>query len=333
MQITLYSARSYDRESFDQVNRQHGHQIAYREELLSADSAGLAKGSEGICISVNDRADAAAIELLKANGCRVIVTRSMGFNQIDLTAAERNGLPVARVPHYSPNSVSEFTVGLILTLTRKIHLAYLRGREFNFNLTGLSGTQLSDKTIGVIGAGQIGSLVLKALAGFGCRLAYHDRQQRTDLEGIAQFVSIADLARDSDIVVFNVPLTKETHHMVNTETIPRIKRGALIVNTGRGGLIDAQALVEGIKSGHIGGAALDVYEDEAPIFYSDHSADVLHDDAFCRLMTFPNVIVTSHMAYLTDHALSDIAQTTLQAFSDFEKGRPLATRVVASGPT
>ncbi len=151
---------------------------------------------------------------------------------------------------------------------------------------------------------------------------------------IHDFLStIADLARDSDIVVFNVPLTKETQHMVNTETIPRMKRGALIVNTGRGGLIDAQALVEGIKSGQIGGAALDVYQDEAPIFYSDRSADVLQDDAFCRLMTFPNVIVTSHMAYLTDHALSDIAQTALQAFSDFEKGRPLATRVVASGPT
>jgi D-lactate dehydrogenase len=332
MRITLYSARPYDRESFDHVNRQHGHQIAYREELLSADSAGLAKGSDGICIYVNDRADAAAIESLKANGCRVIVTRSMGYNQIDLSAAARIGLPVARVPHYSPNSVSEFTVGLILTLTRKIHRAYLRSREFNFNLTGLSGTQLADKTIGVIGAGQIGALVLKALAGFGCRLVYHDLQQRADLEGVAQFVSIADLARESDIVVFNVPLTKETHHMVNTETIPRIKRGALIVNTGRGGLIDAQALVEGIKSGQIGGAALDVYEDEAPIFYSDRSADVLQDDAFCRLMTFPNVIVTSHMAYLTDHALSDIAQTALQAFSDFEKGRPLATRVLATGP-
>lgn len=327
--MTLYSARPYDRESFDEVNRQHGHQITYREELLSADSAGLAKGSEGVCIYVNDRADAAALEALRANGCRVIVTRSMGFNQIDLAAAGRAGLQVARVPHYSPNSVSEFTVGLILTLTRRIHRAYLRSREFNFSLTGLTGTQLSDKTVGVIGAGQIGSLVLKALAGFGCRLVYYDLHRRTDLEGIAQYAQISDLARESDIVVFNVPLNKETQHMVNAETIPRMKPGALIVNTGRGGLIDAQALVEGIKSGHIGGAALDVYEDEGPLFYSDRSADVLQDDAFCRLMTFPNVIVTSHMAYMTDHALRDIAQTTLQAFSDFEKGRPLATRVEA----
>ena len=168
-----------------------------------------------------------------------------------------------------------------------------------------------------------------------CFFAWHTITHRAILfPPRSKFLStIADLARDSDIVVFNVPLTKETQHMVNTETIPRMKRGALIVNTGRGGLIDAQALVEGIKSGQIGGAALDVYQDEAPIFYSDRSADVLQDDAFCRLMTFPNVIVTSHMAYLTDHALSDIAQTALQAFSDFEKGRPLATRVVASGPT
>jgi D-lactate dehydrogenase len=329
MRITLFSTRPYDRESFESVNQHHGHEIIYREELLTAESAPLAKGSEGVCVYVNDQVNAPAIQILKDSGCRIIVTRSMGFNQIDLATAERCGLPVARVPHYSPHSVSEFTVGLVLTLTRKIHRAYMRSRDFDFNLNGLTGTQLSDKTIGVVGAGQIGSLVIKALAGFGGRILYYDLNERPELQGVAQFMTIQGLAEVSDIVVLNLPLTPETHHLVNAETIPRLKSGVLIVNTGRGALIDAKALVEGIKSGQIGGAALDVYEDEASVFYADRSADILQDDIFCRLLTFPNVIVTSHMAYFTDHALSDIAQTTLQAFSDFASGKPLSTRVAA----
>ncbi len=327
MRITLFSARPYDRESFDLVNQEHGHEIAYREELLTADSAARAEGSDGVCIYVNDQANSGAIEALKAGGCRIIVTRSMGTNQIDLAAATAAGLPVARVPHYSPHSVSEFTVGLILMLTRKIHRAYLRSREFDFNLTGLTGSELSDKTIGVMGAGQIGGLLLKALSGFGCRLLYYDLKERADLKGIAEYTKQRTLARESDIVVLILPLTPETHHLVNDETIPLLKRGALIVNTGRGALIDARALVDGIKSGQIGGAALDVYEDEAGIFYSDRSSDVLQDDTFCRLMTFPNVIVTSHMAYFTDHALSDIAQSALMSFTEFEQGKPLTNKV------
>jgi D-lactate dehydrogenase len=333
MQITLYSARTYDRESFDPVNRDHGHEIAYCEALLTAASTALAAGSEGVCVSVNDQLDGAVIEALRVHGCRVIVTRSMGFNHIDLAAAENAGIPVARVPNYSPNSVSEFTVGLILTLTRKMHRAYLRSREADFDLRGLTGTQLSDKTIGLIGAGQIGALVLKALSGFGCRLLYHDLQARAELAGIADYVDAKVLAGESDIVVLNLPLTPDTHHLVNDTTIPYLKRGALIVNTGRGALIDAGALVAGIKSGHIGGAALDVYEDEAGLFYSDRSSEVLQDDTFCRLLSFPNVIVTSHMAYLTDHALRDIAQSTLQSFTEFQQGKPLSNRVAATLPS
>ncbi len=330
MRITLFSARAYDHDSFESVNQRHGHDITYRQELFTADNAELAKGSEGICVFVNDRVDDAAIEVLKANGCRIIVTRSMGFNHIDLAAAERCDLPVARVPHYSPYSVSEFTVGLILLLTRKIHRAYLRSREFDFHLDGLVGTQLFGKTIGVMGAGQIGSLILKALAGFNCRLLYYNLSKRDELEGIAEYVDGPTLAKQSDIVVFTLPLTPETYHLVSADTIPMLKPGALIVNTGRGGLIDARALVDGIKSGQIGGAALDVYEDEAGLLYSDRSSDVLQDDTFCRLLSFPNVIVTSHMGYFTDQALTDIAETTLQAFTEFEQGKPLSTRVQAS---
>jgi D-lactate dehydrogenase len=330
MKITVFSARAYDRESFEPVNRGLGHEITYCDALLTPETAALAGGSEGVCIAVNDQADATVIEALKAGGCRMLVTRSMGFNHIDLGAADRAGIPVARVPNYSPNSVSEFTVGLILSLTRKIHRAYLRSREFNFDLHGLTGTQLSDKTVGLVGAGQIGSLVLKALSGFGCRLLYHDLKAREELAPIAEFVDARELAAESDVIVLNLPLTPETHHLVNEETIPRLKHGALVINTGRGGLIEAAALVEGIKSGQIGGAALDVYEDEAGLFYQDRSSDVLSDDAFCRLMSFPNVIVTSHMAYLTDHALRDIAQATLQSFTEYEQGKPITNRVAAS---
>ncbi len=316
----MFSARSYDRESFNRID--HPHSIAFEPELLSERTVALAGDSAGVCISVNDTADRAVLSTLESQGCRIIVTRSMGHNHIDLDAAEELGFAVASVPHYSPNSVSEFTVGLILTLTRKIHRAYIRSRECDFDLRGLVGSQLSDKTVGVVGAGQIGALVLRALSGFGCRLIYHDLIERNELRGIAEYVSIADLARHSDIVTLNVPLTEKTYHLVNAEMIPGLKRGVLIVNTGRGGLIDAAALVEGIKSGAIGGAALDVYEEEAGLFYIDRSEDILEDDTFSRLLTFPNVIVTSHMAYLTDHALSDIAKSVIGSFDAFGAGRP-----------
>lgn len=318
MKVTMFSARSYDRESFGRID--HAHSFAFEPELLSQRTVALAGDAAGVCISVNDTADRAVLGALKSQGCRIIVTRSMGHNHIDLEAAREFGFTVASVPNYSPNSVSEFTVGLILALTRKIHRAYIRSRECDFDLRGLVGSQLSDKTVGVVGAGQIGALVLRALSGFGCRLIYHDLVERDELRGIAQYVPIAELARRSDIVTLNVPLTDKTYHLVNAEMIPGLKRGVLIVNTGRGGLIDAAALVEGIKSGAIGGAALDVYEEEAGLFYNDRSEDILEDDTFSRLLTFPNVIVTSHMAYLTDHALSDIARSVIGSFDAFEAG-------------
>lgn len=330
MKITMFSARSYDRESFDPVNAGR-HRIDYRSELLTAETARMAEGHEGVCISVNDTASREVMAALKENGCRILVTRTMGHNHIDLDAARDLGLTVASVPHYSPYSVSEFTVGLILALTRKIYRAYIRSREFDFDLRGLVGTQLHDKTVGVVGAGQIGQLVLKALSGFGCRLLYHDIAERPELADIATYVSIADLASESDIVTLNVPLTKDTYHLVNDRMIPQLKEGVLIINTGRGALIDAKALVDGLKSGEIGGAALDVYEEEAGLFYNDRSEDVLDDDTFARLLTFPNVIVTSHMAYLTDHALSDIATSVLGSFTSFEAGDAVKDVLLPAG--
>ena len=327
MRIAFFSALQCERTAFDVVNRDLGHEIGYFEERFESGTMELARGCGGVCVSVNDQVDATAIDALKSMGCEIIVTRSIGFNQIDLEAADQAGIPVARVPHYSPHSVSEFTVGLVLSLTRKIHRAFLRSREFNFSIEGLTGTQLSDKTVGILGAGQIGGLVLRALSGFGCRLLYHDLHRHSGLDDIASHGDLQTLTRESDILVLNLPLTPETRHTINAATVAQLKPGALIINTGRGALIDTEALVEGLKSGQVGGAAIDVYEDEAELFHADHSADVLQDDTFCRLLTFPNVIVTSHMAFLTDHALADIATTALRAFTEFEQGQPLTTRI------
>jgi len=320
MRIIVYSARSYDRDALREANAGLGHELVFVEDQLTPDTVRIVEGGAGVSVFVNDAVDARVLEMLAERGTRILVTRSMGVNHIDRTAAKLLGIEVHNVPSYSPNSVSEFTVGLILSLTRKIHRAYVRCRDQDFGLTGLVGVQLSDRTVGVVGAGQIGGLVLRALSGFGCRLIYFDQAARPELDGIATWVDIKTLAREADIVSFHVPLTKDTHHLVNAETIPFMKKGVMLVNTGRGALVDSSALIDGLKSGHIAGAALDVYEDEAGVFYTDRSEQPLQDDVLARLMSFPNVIVTSHMAYLTDHALRDIADTTLRAFTVFEKG-------------
>ncbi|MFO1039802.1 MAG: 2-hydroxyacid dehydrogenase [Geminicoccaceae bacterium] len=319
MRIIVYSARAYDRDVMREANAGLGHELVFVEDQLTPDTVRIVEGGAGVSVFVNDAVDARMLEMLAERGTRILVTRSMGVNHIDKAAATLLGIEVHNVPAYSPNSVSEFTVGLILTLTRKIHRAYVRCRDQDFGLTGLVGVQLSDRTVGVVGAGQIGGLVLKALSGFGCRLVYFDQMDRPELEGIAKRVDIGTLARESDIISFHVPLTPDTHHLVNAQTVPFLKRGVMLVNTGRGALIDSTALIEGLKAGHIAGAALDVYEDEAGVFYTDRSEQPLQDDVLARLMSFPNVIVTSHMAYLTDHALRDIADTTLRAFTAFEK--------------
>lgn len=327
MRIAVFSAHSYEIEAFEAANAAHGHEFVVLKERFDAAGVPAAEGCGGVCISVNDLADQAALEGLARLGIPILVTRSIGYDQIDLAAAERLGIVVARVPGYSPNSVSEFTLGLILTLTRKIHRAYLRTRESNFGLRGLVGSQLSDKTVGIVGAGQIGGLVVRALAGFGCRILIHDRQVRPELLALGAAVPLDQLLGGSDVIVLNVPLTPETRYLIDARAVQALKRGAIIVNTGRGALIDHRALVDGLKSGQVGGAALDVYEEEAGMFYADRSADILQDDVFCRLLTFPNVIITSHMAYLTDHALDDISRTVLAAFTAFERGEAVPTRL------
>ncbi|MCB0196541.1 MAG: 2-hydroxyacid dehydrogenase [Anaerolineae bacterium] len=319
MNIAVFSTKGYDLRSFEQVNAGYGHQLTFFEARLTADTASLATGFEGVCIFVNDEVDAAAIETMAAGGTQIIATRSAGYNQINLQAAAEHGVRVARVPAYSPNAVSEFTVGIILTLGRQIHRAYNRVRDANFELDGLQGFELREKTVGVFGTGKIGAAVIKNLSGFGCRILAFDRYPNPEIEPLAEYMADPqEIARQADILTFHIPLTPDTHHFINKETISQLKDGVFIVNTSRGALLDTAAIIEGLKSGKIGYLAIDVYEEESSLFFRDLSSEIVTDDVFARLLTFPNVLVTGHQAFLTDRALQNIAETTLTNFSEFE---------------
>jgi D-lactate dehydrogenase len=276
----------------------------------------LAAEFEGVCVFVNDVVNRSTIAQLATQGTKAIATRSAGFNHIDLQAAAANGITVTRVPAYSPNAVSEFTVGLILTLGRQIHRAYNRVRELNFELGGLEGFELRDKTIAVFGTGKIGAAVIKNLSGFGPRIVAYDQYRNPEVKHLCEYIdSPAEIARRADIITFHVPLTPETQHFINHQTIPNLKDGVFIVNTSRGALIDTRAVIEGLKSGKIGYLAIDVYEEEGDLFFEDLSNRVVKDDVFARLLTFPNVLVTGHQAFLTERALQNIAEVTLNNFT------------------
>ncbi|UCC52903.1 MAG: 2-hydroxyacid dehydrogenase [Anaerolineaceae bacterium] len=319
MKIAIFASKGYDRESLSAANIQYRHELMFYEPRLTKNTAALANGYEGVCVFVNDEVCRDAICQLAEGGTKIICTRSAGFNQIDLEAAEACGIVVARVPAYSPNAVSEFTVGLILTLGRKIHRAFNRVRENNFELDGLQGFEIRDKTIGVIGTGRIGAAVIKNLSGFGPRLLAFDSYHNPEIKHLVEYVAdINVLAREADIITLHIPLTPETFHIINAETIPFLKDGVFIVNTSRGALLDTAAVVEGLKSGKIGFLAMDVYEEEGDLFFQDLSSKVIRDDVFSRLLTLPNVLVTGHQAFLTDRALDGIAHTTLANFAEFE---------------
>jgi D-lactate dehydrogenase len=319
MKIAVFSTKSYDRQSLERYNAPFGHELTFFEPRLSPDTAALARGFPGVCIFVNDNCDAAVIADLAEHGAKMIATRSAGYNQIDLAAARRHGLLVARVPAYSPNAVSEFTVALMLTLGRKLHKAYNRTREFNFEIAGLEGFELRDKTVGVFGTGKIGQMVIKNLSGFGCRILAHDKYPDETVKQWASYVDGPTFAREADIITLHCPLTPETRHILNEQTLPYLKDGVFIVNTSRGALLDTNTVIKFLKTGKIGMLAIDVYEEEADFFYRDLSDKVPTNDELARLLTFPNVLVTSHMAFLTDHALRNIAETTLGNFAEFER--------------
>lgn len=331
MKVAIFDTHRFERPGLERENARFGHELTFLEPRLTRETASLAAGHDCVCAFVNDRLDEATLAELAAGGIRLIALRSAGFNHVDLLAAERLRLRVARVPAYSPHAVAEHAVALILTLNRKIHRAYSRVREGNFSLDGLVGFDLHGKTVGIVGTGRIGAVMARIMKGFGCRVLAHDARPDAELlkNGAVTYVELERLLRESDIVSLHVPLTPETRHLIDAQALALMKPGVMLINTGRGALIDTGALIQSLKSGHLGSAGLDVYEEEEGIFFEDLSGQVLQDDVLARLLTFPNVILTAHQAFLTEEALSNIARTTFQNISDFEAGRPLPNEVCA----
>jgi len=321
MRIAFFSTHRFDRQFFDAANRVTHHDIDYLEPRLVSATASLAAGAPAVCAFVNDTLDEATLRHLASGGTKMIALRSAGFNNVDLAAARTLGLTVARVPAYSPHSVAEHAVALILTLNRKIHRAYIRVRDGNFSLDGLLGFDLHTRTAGVVGTGKIGAIVAKILSGFGCRILAYDIAQNPECVALgARYVTLDELWAQSDIVTLHAPLTSKTRYMIDAATIAKMKPGVMIVNTSRGALVDTFALIEGLKSGKVGYVGLDVYEEEEQLFFQDLSSHVITDDVFARLLTFPNVLVTAHQAFFTSEALTVISETTLRNVTAFERG-------------
>jgi D-lactate dehydrogenase len=314
MRVAVFSSRNYDKVFLTQANEtgQHGFDFSFFEAHLQENTTILAQGHDAICIFVNDRLDANILSKLKENGVRFVVLRCAGFNNVDLDAATKLGIRVLRVPAYSPYAVAEHAIGLIMALNRKYHRAYNRVREGNFALDGLLGFNIRGKTIGVVGTGKIGEAFIETISGFGCQILAYDVQQNPAIEKFkAQYVSMDVLFAQSDMISLHCPLIPQTHHMINEETIQTMKTGVMLINTSRGGIIDTKSVIEGLKTGKIGALGLDVYEEEEHLFFEDLSNHIIQDDVFSRLLTFPNVLITGHQAFLTDTALGNIAQTTL----------------------
>lgn len=324
MEIAVYSTRSYDRRFLDAANRDGRHRLRYLETRLDAVTAAAAAGAEAVCAFVNDRLDAEVLGALRSVGVRLVVLRSAGFNHVDLEAAARLGIPVGRVPEYSPHAVAEHAVALLLTLNRRTHRAHARVREGNFALDGLLGFDLFGKTVGVVGTGKIGTCFAKIMAGFGCRVLGADPRVNPEcLAAGVQYVPLKDLLRESDVVSLHCPLTPETRHLVDQVALRSLKPGAVLLNTSRGAVVDTAAVISALKEGRLGGLGIDVYEEEADLFFRDLSNEVIRDDVFARLLTFPNVLITGHQAFFTEEALTAIAETTLDNVDAFlATGRP-----------
>lgn len=327
MQFAVFSTKPYDRKFLAPAAEAAGHQPRFFEARLMMESVPLAQGFPAVCAFVNDSLAAPVLEALHARGTRLVAMRCAGFNNVDLEAAARLGIQVARVPAYSPYAVAEHTIGLILALNRKLHRAYNRVRDGNFSLDGLLGFDMHGKTAGVIGTGKIGALVARTLQCFGCEVLLYDVQENPECRSCGKYVALNELLERSDIVSLHCPLVPATHHVINDAAVARMKPGVMIINTSRGALVETMALVRGLKSGHIGYVGLDVYEEEADLFFEDLSNRVIQDDTFTRLLTFPNVLITSHQAFFTRNALEEIARVTMQNLSQFERGERLQNGV------
>ncbi len=319
IKVAFYDTKAYDKPSFEAYGGQNGIEFRFLETKLNTDTAALAEGCGAVCVFVNDDVNAEVIEKLYKSGVRLIALRSAGYNNVDVKAAFGK-IHVVHVPAYSPYAVAEHAAALLLTSVRRIHKAYNRTREFNFSLNGLTGFDLHGKTVGVIGAGKIGRIFIDICRGFGMRVLAFDRHPADD--GI-EYVSLDDLLRQSDVISLHCPLTDETRHLIDGAAIAKMKKGVVVVNTSRGALIDAEALLEGIKERKIGAACLDVYEEEADVFFEDRSGHIMDDELLSRLLSMPNVIVTSHQAFLTQDALDNIAETTVNNILSYYKNAGL----------
>ncbi|MCY1271638.1 D-lactate dehydrogenase [compost metagenome] len=321
MRTILFSSQAYDRESF--LGASPTFELHFQQARLTLDTTALANGFDVVCAFINDDLSAPVLERLANGGTRLIALRSAGYNHVDLAAAKRLGLTVVRVPAYSPHAVAEHAVALILALNRRLHRAYNRTREGDFTLHGLTGFDLVGKTVGVVGTGQIGATFARIMAGFGCGLLAFDPQRNPSVEALgAVYVDLPELLANSDIISLHCPLNETTRHLIDAQSLERMKPGAMLINTGRGALVDTPALIDALKSGQLGYLGLDVYEEEANLFFEDRSDLPLQDDVLARLLTFPNVIVTAHQAFLTREALAAIARTTLDNISAWAAGRP-----------
>jgi len=322
MKLSVFSAKPYDKRFFDAAHSASASsdvKITYHDFSLDEDTVSAVKDSDAVCVFVNDSVGKPVVDALAEKGVKAILLRCAGFNNVDLEAASKHGIMVANVPSYSPEAVAEFAVALMQTLNRHTHRAYNRVREGNFALDGLLGRTLCGKTVGVLGVGKIGLATARVMKGFGCKLIAFDPFPTDAFREYGEYRSLDELLAESDIVSLHCPLMEKTKHIINDESIAKMKEGALLVNTSRGGLVDTKAVIRALKSKHLGGVAFDVYESEGSLFYDDHSGEIIHDDVLMRLMTFHNVIVTGHQAFFTHEALEEIAECTLRNLSEFAK--------------
>lgn len=321
MKVLVYDTHSYDQTFLEAANGGR-HELVYTQAQLDLQTAALAQGYAAVCLFVNDRATAEALERLHAGGVRMIAQRSTGFNNIDLEAAARLGITVMRVGYYSPYAVAEHAVALLMTLNRRIHRAFNRTREFNFRLAGLMGRDIHGSVVGVVGTGKIGAIFATIMRGFGCSLLGYDLQpNQACLDLGMEYLPLDQLLARADIVSLHAPLTPQTRHLINEQTLATMKPGAFLINTSRGGLVDTDALITFIQNGRLAGVGLDVYEEEEGKFFRDLSDRPMSDDTLARLISFPNVLVTGHQAYFTEQAVTTICETTIQNLSDFAEGR------------
>ena len=327
MKITIYNTKTYERDYILSVNA--AHEIVFVNESLSLETIDKAKKADAIVVFVNDFVSAEIVEALKRinPGLKGIATRAAGHDNIDMEKAKALGIKVANVPEYSPNAIAEHTIGMMLALNRKLILSNRQVHEYNFSLNNLVGFNMKDKVVGIIGTGKIGSIVAKILNAFGCTVLAYDIHSNPQLMQYIQYVDLDTLYKKSDIITIHAPLTKETKHLINKESIGKMKTGVMLINTGRGAIINTPDTIEGIKNGKIGYLGLDVYEKERPLYFEDHSTQILQDDDFARLLSFKNVLVTGHQAFLTNEALESIAKTTAYNLNCWDKGEPCANEL------